>query len=42
VHAPSKNPNSYDIYRGYDLLMPDQAVRTCQVTGLGPLSAPNP
>jgi hypothetical protein len=42
IHAPSKNPNSYDLYRGYDLLMPDGIVRTCQVTGLGPGPAVNP
>lgn len=42
VHAPSKHPNTYDIYRGYDLLMPDQNIRTCTVTGLGPTPATNP
>jgi hypothetical protein len=36
VHGPSKNPNSYDIYRGYDLLLPDGAARTCTVSRLGP------
>ncbi len=37
VHAP-KNPNAYDMYRGYDLLMPDGTTRTYTVTGLGPPS----
>jgi hypothetical protein len=40
VHGP-KNPNTYDIYRGYDLLMPDGSTRTYTVTGLGP-SSTNP
>ena len=31
-----KHPNSYDIYRAYDLLMPDGAKRTFVVTRLGP------
>jgi len=35
VHGP-KNPNSYDIYRGYDLLMPDGTARTYTVVRLGP------
>lgn len=42
IHSPSKKPNSYDIYRGYDLLMPDNVIRTCEVTGLGPAMATNP
>ena len=42
VHSPARHPNNYDIYRGYDLLMPDQEIRTCRVTGLGPLPTPNP
>lgn len=42
VHSPAKHPNTYDIYRGYDLLMPDQQIRTCFVTGLGPMPATNP
>jgi hypothetical protein len=42
VHAPSKHPNTYDIYQGYDLLMPDKEIRTCSVTGLGPIPATNP
>jgi len=42
VHAPSKHPNTYDIYQGYDLLMPDKEIRTCQVVGLGPIPATNP
>ena len=37
IHGP-KNPNTYDIYRGYDLLMPDGTTRTYTVTGLGPVS----
>ena len=36
VHAPNKHPNSYDIYEGYDLLMPDGTTRTYTVTRLGP------
>lgn len=36
VHAPNKHPNSYDIYQGYDLLMPDGTTRTYTVTRLGP------
>jgi hypothetical protein len=35
IHGP-KNPNSYDIYRGYDLLMPDGTARTYTVVRLGP------
>ena len=35
IHGP-KNPNSYDIYKGYDFLMPDGKVRTYTVTRLGP------
>jgi hypothetical protein len=34
-HQP-KHPNNYDIYRAYDLLMPDGAKRTFVVTRLGP------
>lgn len=37
VHGPH-NPNTYDIYRGYDLLMPDGTTRTYTVTRLGPAS----
>lgn len=33
-----RNPNTYDIYRGYDLLMPDGTTRTYAVTRLGPAS----
>lgn len=36
VHAPNSHPNTYDIYRGYDLLMPDGTSRTYTVTRLGP------
>jgi hypothetical protein len=35
VHGP-KNPNTYDIYKSYDLLMPDGSTRTYTVTRLGP------
>jgi hypothetical protein len=28
IHSPSKHPNTYDIYSGYDLLMPNQSIRT--------------
>jgi len=35
VHGP-KYPNTYDVYRGYDFLMPDGKVRTYTVTRLGP------
>lgn len=42
VHAPSKHPNTYDIYQGYDLLMPNKEIRTCHVVGLGPIPATNP
>lgn len=35
IHAP-KNPDSYDVYRGYDLLMPDGTARTFTVARLGP------
>ena len=31
-----KHPNGYDIYRAYDLLMPDGTKRTYVVTRLGP------
>ena len=41
VRAPTSRPNSYDLYRGYDLLMPDGKTRTYTVSGLGP-AAPNP
>ena len=37
VHGPH-NPNTYDINRGYDLLMPDGTTRTYTVTRLGPAS----
>jgi hypothetical protein len=35
IHGP-KNPNSYDTYRLYDLLMPDGTARTYTVMRLGP------
>jgi hypothetical protein len=31
-----KHPSTFDIYRGYDLLMPDGTKRTYTVTRLGP------
>lgn len=37
VHGPH-HPNTYDIYRGYDLLMPDGTTRTYTATRLGPAS----
>ncbi len=36
VHAPNHHSNTYDIYRGYDLLMPDGTTRTYAVTRIGP------
>jgi hypothetical protein len=41
VHGP-KNPNSYDIYKGYDFLMPDGKVRTYHVTAVGQSEFPAP
>ena len=41
VHAPKKYTNSYDIYRGYDLLLPDGTTRGYAVTGLS-LAPTNP
>lgn len=38
VHSSGSPPNTYDIYRGYDLLLPDGKTRTYTVTGLGPAS----
>jgi hypothetical protein len=38
VHGP-RNPNTYDIYKGYDLLMPDGTSRTYSVTRIGPAPA---
>jgi hypothetical protein len=35
VHGP-KNANTYDIYQGYDFLLPDGNLRTFYVTRLGP------
>ena len=40
VHGP-RNPNTYDVYKGYDVLLPDGNVRTYTVTRLGP-AVPNP
>jgi hypothetical protein len=34
-------PNSFDIYKGYDLLMPDETARTYGISRLGP-AVPNP
>jgi hypothetical protein len=39
VHARNKNPNTYDVYRGYDFLMPDGKIRLYAVMGLGPKEA---
>jgi len=39
VQAPKKFTNAYDIYRGYDLLLPDGTARTYAVTRLGPAAA---
>ncbi len=40
--APTpKHPNTYDIYRYYELLLPDGTTRTFTVTRLGP-AVPNP
>jgi hypothetical protein len=36
------NPNTYDVYQGYDFLMPDGKIRTYLVTRLGPAPATNP
>jgi hypothetical protein len=41
VHGP-KNPNDYDIYKGYDFLMSDGKVRTYQVTAMGNSAFPAP
>lgn len=40
IHGPS-NPNTYDIYRAYDLLLPDGKTRTYTVTGIS-LAPANP
>ena len=42
VHFPNSHPNGYDIYLGYDLLMPDGKYRTYTVIGLGPAANPQP
>jgi hypothetical protein len=34
VHGP-KNPNNYDIYKGYEFLMPDGKLRTYNLTAIG-------
>jgi hypothetical protein len=39
---PPKNPNTYDIYQGYDFLLPDGNVRTFYVTRIGPAVPTNP
>jgi hypothetical protein len=41
VHGP-KNPNTYDIYKGYDFLMADGKIRTYQVTAMGQSAFPAP
>jgi hypothetical protein len=41
VQAPKKYTNTYDIYRGYDLLMPDGTTRSYAVTSLS-LAPTNP
>jgi hypothetical protein len=41
VHVP-KNPNTYDVYRGYEFLMPDGKTRTYQVTAVGQSEFPTP
>jgi hypothetical protein len=37
-----KKPNNYDLYKGYDFLMPDGKVRTYQVTAMGQSEFPAP
>jgi hypothetical protein len=34
IHGP-KNPNTYDVYKGYDFLIADGKIRTYQVTAVG-------
>ena len=41
VHGP-KNPNTYDIYKGYEFLLPDGNLRTYQVTAMGQSEFPAP
>lgn len=41
VHGP-KNPNTYDVYKGYEFLMPDGNLRTYQVTAFGQSEFPAP
>jgi hypothetical protein len=36
THPLSSHPNSYDLYQGYELLMPDGKVRGYWVVGIGP------
>jgi hypothetical protein len=40
--AQSFHPNTYDIYQGYDLLMPDGKIRSFQLTAVGLSDAPPP
>jgi hypothetical protein len=40
--APSFHPNSYDIYQGYDFLMPDAKIRTFALTAIGSTDTPAP
>jgi hypothetical protein len=42
VRAPSFHPNTYDIYQGYDFLMPDGKIRTFALTAIGSTDAPPP
>lgn len=37
-----KNPNTYDLYKGYEFLMPDGKTRTYQVTAMGQAQFPAP
>jgi hypothetical protein len=41
IHG-AKGANTYDVYLGYDLLMPDGNTRTYTVTRLGPAVGTNP
>ncbi len=42
VRPPSFHPNTYDIYQGYDFLMPDGKIRTFAQTAIGSADAPPP
>ena len=41
IHGP-KNPNTYDVYKAYEFLMPDGKTRTYQVTAVGQSEFPAP